>query len=159
MAIADYVGRTFDLLALRGAKATGDTLLSQSLFGPTAAGEVCTGAQKVSQRWAIKFLTRKGSRLFRPDDGCHFIDQARNAGFRTEVDVQIAFQMASADVDTQMRNEDTPDMNPEDRFDVSALLSITIRGDSLSLHVQITTAAGTTRRVILPVSLLPIALT
>jgi hypothetical protein len=64
MSASQYVGRVFDILALRGAVTRGSVNLSQTLFDATTSGEVCTGIQKLAQRWALEFLTIRGSMGF-----------------------------------------------------------------------------------------------
>jgi hypothetical protein len=48
MSASRYVGRVFDILALRGAVTRGSVNLSQTLFDATTSGEVCTGIQKLA---------------------------------------------------------------------------------------------------------------
>jgi hypothetical protein len=157
----DYINRKFDLLAYRGAEPVGDTLLSQTLFGTDASGEVCTGVQKLAQRWALHFLTIRGSMPFLPNRGTDFIKEARQNILRNETAVQLRFNVAAVKVRIDMQNEETDDMNDEDRLATpgSELLSIQLFDDRLNLRVKIMSLAGDSRKIILPIPFMPIATT
>ena len=156
-AAVKYLNRKFDVLAFRGAEPRGDVLLSQSLFGADVGGEVCTGAQKLSQRWALEFLTIRGSMGFHlADRGSDFIRWVKQGRLRTEFDVQAYFNFAAQQVRVNLLNEETEDMNPEERLRQATLLRIALFGDSLELYVSITSLAGETREVILPIAITPI---
>jgi len=152
----DYVGRIFDLLAFRGAERVGNQLLDQTIFGADASGEVCTGVQMLAQRWVLKFLTIEGSMTYLPDEGTDFIASVRRGELRTEADVEGAFNIAAVKVRTDLINEETDDMNDEERMGNAELLEIAIFDDMFSLQVEITSLAGTSRKVILPIPYLPI---
>lgn len=152
----DYLNRKFDVLAFRGAEPRGEVQLNQSLFGADVGGEVCTGAQKLAQRWALEFLTVRGSMGFHlADRGSDFLRWARQGRLRTEYDVQAYFNFAAQQVRISLLNEETESMNPEERLRRATLLRIVLFGDSLELYVNITSLAGDTRQVILPIPLTP----
>lgn len=153
----DYIGRQFDLLALQGAQQTGEVLLSQALFSPADAGEVCTGAQMVAQRWVLHFLTERGSMPFNEDDGTDFMTEAKSGVWQNEDDVQEAYDFAAADVALYMANEEDDSMHPGDRFDSAELLELALLpNNSVSLSIRINTQAGDSRQVILPIPFSPI---
>lgn len=152
----DYLNRKFDVLAFRGAEPRGEVQLNQSLFGADVGGEVCTGAQKLAQRWALEFLTVRGSMGFHlANRGSEFLRWARQGRLRTEYDVQAYFNFAAQQVRISLLNEETESMNPEERLRRATLLRIVLFGDSLELYVNITSLAGDTRQVILPIPLTP----
>lgn len=157
---SDYVGRQFDLLALQGAKPVGDVRLAKTMFSEQDLGQVCTGVQKLAQRWLLHLLTVKGSMPFNADDGTSFITDARSGRWRTEEDVQESYEFAAADVALFMTREESDDMHPEDRFQNAVLQRIAILPDrSVSLTIAINSQAGTSRKVILPVAFSPITTT
>ena len=158
MTLIQYQGRRFDLLALRGARATGDVLLSQTLFASGTSGEVCTGVQKLAQRWVLEFLTIQGSMPFLPTRGCSFLEELYTGQLRTETDVYQAFLSATLTINANLWAEETADMHPEDRFARAELLSVTLGTGYIKLHISITSQAGDSRGVILPVSLSPVRL-
>lgn len=153
---AQYQGRQFDLLVLRGAQPLGEVLLNQTVFGPESSGEVCTGVQTLAQRWTLEFLTIPGSMPFLPKRGCDFLSAFFGGQLRSELDVQQMFLVAAAQVRSKLSAEETDDMNPEERLDQAELTGVTITPESLNLAISITSLAGTARAVILPISVLPI---
>jgi len=157
----DYIGRRFDLLAYRGAAPVGDVLLRQTMFDADASGEVCTGVQKLAQRWVLHFLMIRGSMKFLPDRGTDFIKQARQNVLRDESMVQMKFNEAAVRARLDMQAEETDDMNDEDRLATpgAELISINLFDDQLSLVVSIFSLAGESRKIILPIPFMPIATT
>ena len=151
----DYIGRAYDLLALRGAQPIGEVLLTQALFDTQDAGQICTGAQKVAQRWVLRFLTIKGSKKFDQNAGCNFMLMVRRGALRTEADVFAQFSFSAMDVRQQMLAIETPEMHVEDRFASATLDSIVLSQTGISLHIVIRTLADTARAVILPIPILP----
>lgn len=157
--VADYVGRRFDLLVLRGAEPVGDILLRQTLFDQVSSGDICTGIQKLCQRWVLEFLTIAESMRFLPRRGCSFLAQARQGTLRTELDIIQAFLISSLAVTANLRGEETSAMADDERFDRADLTGITLAPGQFSLHIDIYSLAGTSRRVILPVDTVPLRLT
>ena len=156
----DYLNRRFDVLALQGAKSQGEVLLTQSLFSQANGGQVCTGAQKLAQRWALEFLTIRGSMPFHLSErGSDFMAWVRQGRIRSEFDVRAYFNFAAQQVRTNLVNEETEDMNPEERLRLATLIQIALFEDSLALYVNIVSLAGDTRQVILPISITPANLT
>ena len=154
-----YLDRKFDVLAFRGAQSRGDVLVNQSLFGADVGGEVCTGVQKLAQKWALEFLTIRGSMPFHLSErGSDFMRWVRQGRLRTEFDVQAFFNFAAQQVRVNLLNEETEDTHPEERLVRATLLRIALLGDSLELFVSITSQAGETREVTLPIAITPVNL-
>ena len=57
--IPKYIGRSIDVLAFRGGQRAGDVLLEQSLADQFSTGEICTGLQKLAQRFILALLTER----------------------------------------------------------------------------------------------------
>lgn len=153
---ADYIGRSFDLLALQGADPVAGVQLQQTIFGTASSAEVCTGIQKLAQRWTMKFLTIRGSMVYLPEEGTDFVDQVRRGELQHEADVLTAFNIAGVEIRTSMLAEETSDMHDEDRMGNAVLGTIGITGDWIILNVTLTSLAGASRKVILPIPYLPI---
>jgi hypothetical protein len=151
-----YIGRVFDLLALQGAAAIGEVQLQQTIFGLDASGEVCTGVQKLAQRWAMKFLTEVGTMLYLPNEGTDFVRLLRQGLLRDESEAQAAYIIAAVQVRTSMLAEEDDSMHPEDRMGNATLKNLAVSTDWLSLTVEIASQAGTRREIILPIPYLPI---
>jgi hypothetical protein len=152
-----YIGRVFDLLALQGAVRVGEAQLQQTIFGTDSSGEVCTGVQKLAQRWTLKFLTEAGSMTYLPNEGTGFVESVRTGQLHNETDVQSAFIIAAVQVRISMLAEENSSMNDEDRMGNATLKSLSISDDWISLTVDIASLAGVSREIILPIPYLPIA--
>jgi len=155
MSTADYIDRRFDILALQGATAAGKVQLKQQLFEP-GSGEICTGVQKLAQRWVLEFLTIRGSVTFQPLRGTNFMAIARRGGFRNEVDVIAEFNFAAVDVRRTLLNEQVDAMQDDERLERADLTNVAISAGQLLLTITITSQAGTSRKAILPIPTLPI---
>lgn len=152
-----YVGREFDLLAMQDAAPVGEALLAQTIFSNEDAGQVCTGVQKLAQRWLLHMLTDRGSMPYNADDGTDLLAEARRGVWRIEADVIESYDFAAADVALYMAREEDDSMHPEDRFDHDELLSVALLPySSVSLSVAIFSQAGDSRKVILPIPFSPI---
>lgn len=149
----DYAGRRVDVLALRGAQEMGEVQLQQTLFDEESAGEICTGIQKLAQRWTVEFLTEAGSMRFLPNRGCRFMTDVRFGRMHTEVDVETSFLFSMVPVGRNLQNEEDEEMAADERFASAELLAIVIQPGYLSLSVKINSQAGTSRKVILPLAI------
>jgi len=155
MSTAAYLNRRFDVLALHGALPVGKALLDRTLFSPAVGGEVCTGAQKLTQRWLLTFLTIRGSMTFAPERGTDFMLDVRRGGFRNEIDVILAFNIATVLVRQQLIAEEDATWHPEERYDKAELLRVILTGDTLAIYVRIWSLAGEAREIILPIATTP----
>lgn len=153
---ADYLGRRFDILAFSGVTETGDVLLSQTLFNNQHSGEVCTGVQKLSQRWLLEFMTRRGSMGFHLQGrGSDFLRWADQGTLRSEFDVRAYFNFAAQQVKTNLTAEDDDQTPDDERLSHSVLEQIAVQPGVLSLRIRIVSLSGDSRQVILPVALTP----
>lgn len=154
--VSDYLGRKVEVLAFPGARPTGSQLLTQSLLRPLEGGQVCVGVQKLAQRWLIEFLTIRGTMKYKPLRGSDFMAELRSQALRSENDVYAAFLAARGQVATNLRAEDLPEDPADERYADARLLSVTLRSDrTVVLTVDIMSAAGTARKVILPLTVGP----
>ena len=169
MSTADYINRDFDVLAFRDVQPTGEARLTQSLFNSNSArtifdaeigGEVCTGIQKLAQRWVLEFLTQRGSMGFHlATRGSDFTRWMRQGRLRTEFDVQAYFNFAAQQVRVNLINEETEDMHDEDRFSRVNLDRVVLFEGTLELYITLTSQAGESRQVILPIPIVPTNIT
>lgn len=153
--IEQYVNRRIDVLAFQGAAPRGEALLEQQLFGNTA-GEVCTGIQKLAQHWLLEFLTAAGSCRFLPDRGTQFMPRLVSGGLQHETDVQVEFNFAAATASRNLAVSEPANAPTDERLQSARLTSIVISAGSLILHVELTSQAGETRAIILPVPVAPV---
>jgi hypothetical protein len=148
----DYQGRTVDVLALRGQRPSGDTLLSMSLTDEESGGEVCTGATAVAQAFVLQFMREQGSAPYN-DDGCPFMTAARQGRILTETDVFQLFNLSAALVQRNMVNRELATDPDDERFSDAKLDAVTIVPGAVTMHITVTTKAGTSRKVIMPMPL------
>lgn len=142
----DYTGRRVDVWGYRGGY-TGE--LNADLFSQM----VCAGILCLAQRWVIAFLTEAGSLPFNPNRGTSFIPRLRAGELRSEADVSAAFLLALAEMVDQMDAEETDDTPDDERYASAELLEVgLLPNGKLSLTVSLTSVAGTSRTVLVPVS-------
>lgn len=150
--IENYAGRYVDLTAYQNAKESGKTLLSQEIFDNDGQGTICTGVQKVAQRFLIEFLTQKGSVTYFPDRGTTFIQQLRFGYLRTDQEIQTAFAEAASDIYKTLKDVESVNDPSDEKYRSAKLLSVATTSDSIQLTISISTEAGTSRQVILPIA-------
>jgi hypothetical protein len=149
--IADYQGRKFDILAFQPKSAT--TELAQTIAGDSSGGLICVGVQKLAQRWVLEFLTPAGSIPYKTDRGSSFIPDILSGVIRTDSDVAAFFSMASSQIKTNLTNEDALTDPDDEKFASVNLDGFSFSaGGKLILQVSIYSVAGTSREVILPIS-------
>jgi hypothetical protein len=147
--------RIYDVLALQGAKPMGEVRLEQILFTEAAAGQLCTGVQKLAQRFVLELLTEKGSMLYLPGRGTTFMIQFRQGYLRTETDVFIAFNLALNDLELSLTAEELATDPDDERYALATLDSVSILSGTIVMHVTLRSLAGTSRKVIMPISTTP----
>lgn len=151
-AAAAFAGRTFDVAAFRGQRASGEVLLASSLAGPGDGGEAITGVLKVAQWFVVEFLTAAGSLPYDPARGTGFVPALISGALRTETDAFVAFGFAVGTIRALAAQLEPAGAPADERFASAVLDSATIVPGSVSLHITLTTAAGTSRAILLPVA-------
>ena len=157
MATANYLGRKYDLLVLSAETVTDTGVLSQQLVDEKG-GEICAGIRKLSQRWVLEFLTELGSLTFATNSGTTFMTRLRKGLLRTEADVLAEFNFAAMRIQRQLRNEEESWMQDDERLDRAELQQLLLAQEEISLKIKITSVAGDSRQIILPISTLPVPL-
>jgi len=150
--VVDYIGRTVDVLAFQGAEPGAEVLTTQSLFSGNAGGAVVTGIQKLSQRFLMELLTESGTIAYLPDRGSLFMARLRQGRLRNRIDARTAFTAAVVQVRRNLRNEETDDTPDDEAFGGVELNGLSVTGDKLTLRITLRSLAGTSRQVILPLT-------
>ena len=149
MATKDYVGRTIDLWIFQKQE-TPSVPLAQSLFIPVP-GYICTGIEKLVQRWLLEFCTELGSFKFLPERGTNFFTAFKRGLLQSEVNILAEFGFAADRIFNTMLLS-IPESAPDDeRLDSAVLIETAILADQLQLTIAINSVAGTSRQVILPI--------
>lgn len=153
MSVADYVGRTADMLAFRALLPPlrgRDQLLAQELVRPGDGGLLVTGIEKLAQRVLLILLTKAGSRWYAPEEGTAFIADAQRGRWRTSADVEASFYAARLDVSRQVQAGETGDDPADERWGSLTLLGVVLAADRVSLRLRLVSAAGTEYKFITP---------
>jgi len=149
MATADYVGKTIDLWAFQQLKG-GSDLLEQSMLLPVP-GYICTGIEKLIQRWIVEFFTKQGSMPFQPTRGSTFMTAFSRGELQIEADLIAEFGFAAEQIFNTIVSATPENAPPEEVLQTAVLNEMSILADQIQLIVTITSAAGTSRQVILPI--------
>ncbi len=155
MAVADYLSRTFDLLAWRGAQLGIDTQVAGTLLDEESDGEICTGIQKAAQRYLIELLTPRASIHFYQNRGCDFLESVLFRSGRLSSDIFAAFAIAEVQIRTNLIADEI-DSDPDDeRYGSSQLLEVDLQATQLHLKIEYVSRAGTSLTFIAPLPIIP----
>jgi len=152
MSSTDYTGRTVDLFIAQGAEERGSREITTG-FALDGGGQVTTGVQKAAQFFLIVFLTERTTRAHDQSFGTRFVTQLRQTNANSPK-VRIAFQEAADDVLEQQQKYKSASAADDEIIGKIELLDFNSpQADTVELRIRITTLAGTSREVIVPVSL------
>ena len=140
---------TYDFYIFYGAGASGDRRISLVLGNP---GQQCTGVQKIAQTFTKLFLTDRGSVNGDPAMGTDFMSALRTGTIRDENTLQAAFQSAVIDVLNYVSQYQLDTTPADEQLTQAILVTWDLQPDRLSIKVALTSAAGTTREYVLPIS-------
>ncbi len=155
MAIAkvtqDYSTRTKDISILKKAdpKKYGPQPVSPK-FGQVSS--VCTGVQKLVQRYAIALLTNVGSQPVYPLFGTNLLTLLQGGNLVSTEQLKHYFNFANVDVvnsfnDYQKQNVDLPQ---DEQLASATLKDVIVLGDMVSLSILLVTAEGDAVDFVLP---------
>lgn len=152
--VLDYAGRLVDVLAFRGVfpQLRGrDQVLVQELARPGDGGMIVAGVEKLAQKVLLILLTEIGSRQYAPAEGTTFMLDARGGRWRTPADVSQSFYTARLDVSRQCRDSEATSDPLDERWGSLDLAGVTLAGDTVSLRLNLTSAAGSAYFFITPI--------
>lgn len=145
-----YIGRTIDVLAFRGGERYGNNQLTQTLADAVNTGEICTGLQKLAQRFIIVLLTEKGSVKYFPTQGTDFMIALGQGRVHNETDMRAVFGLAMQELTTQML-DDEADTDPDDeRFKEATLQALTVIPGYVNMTIAISSRSASAT-IILPI--------
>lgn len=148
--VQQYKGKTVDFLLYDGAQPAGDTQVIPALVQDGQSGALIAGPAKLAQRFLLELLTEKGSLAYDLNRGTFFITQIRSGIARTSADLFQIFASSELDLRTNLRLEDDASFPADERYDSSELLEASFIGDTISLRIKISSAAGDSREVLFP---------
>ena len=149
--VADYVGRTVDVVMYHGSALNEENQLLQSLGDSNGVGKICTGIVKLGQRFTLELLTERGSMQFLPTRGCTFMTEARLGYFRNQVNVLSALSRALVSIETNLRAEESDDDPDDERYGTVIVDSIEYTPGEVKLYLTLVSRANTAT-AILPIS-------
>lgn len=118
-----------------------------------SGGRVIAGVEKAVQFVILMLLTEKGSVPHDAEYGTRFLTSVRRANVN-ESQMQIAFRDAAQDIIGQQSRYASVDARDDEIVSDVTLEGLAVASPSdTSFTIRVTTPAGLSRRVILPVSL------
>ena len=118
-----------------------DGSVSQVLFDAASNGATATAQLKLGQRFVLHLLTPKGSVLYRPSQGCLFVQRLRQGRAFTERDVFAAFAASMADVRANMQGEEATTDPPAERFSRARITRIKVARGLAAMTVAVQSLA------------------
>lgn len=151
MSITQYVGRSYDVSLFYNARAEGRTAVSFALFGDQPT-QITTGIQQLAQRFVLHLLTERGSIATQPTIGSGLLIRIASGYIRSAADAKVAFYFAADEIEDAMLEEETADMQPDQRFARVELVSATLSGNNVLYNTRLYSRSGTSRELILPLN-------
>lgn len=149
--VADYQGRTVDVSAYQGMKAKGEVKLLSVLAEDGTGGRICTGIQKLVQRFIIELFTEKGSIPYMEQRGTGFMTEARLGYLRTQIDIFAAFSRALSDLKVSLSVAESSDDPADERFFHAEIISIEYAAGNAKIFTRIY-SLDSAAKAILPIS-------
>ena len=146
--------RTYDVAAFQ-APPTPTQQAPQQLWELSGNGHAVTGIIKLAQIVLLELLTVKGSQPFTPARGTSLLQFARQGRIRNEIDAHVYFQYAVGELEQNLATDVTSDTPDDERFAALDVLSVTFSFERVAYRLRLTSVAGDTRELILPVTALP----
>jgi len=150
--LSEYKGRTVDVAAFKGWELGKSAQVTQTLVLDGKGGELIAGIEKLVQRFTIELLTEYGSLTYLPRRGCSFISDSRTGMWQTSGDVSSSFATALLAVADNLSGEESTSDPTDERFSSATLESVALLGDSVTLHVNVVSMAGTTFTALMPIN-------
>jgi len=147
----DYTGRSIDLLIFQGVEESGSQQVSMA-FGDT--GYICTGIQKLAQKWTILFLADVGSKKYWQTEGTDILNAIRNSNIRTSQELIGHFNDAAFSVaETLTGDPDYTALEDDERLSRADLVNYVLdrEGGYLYLKVNLVSVSGNSREIKLPI--------
>jgi hypothetical protein len=153
--MATYDNRVYDFLALQNVQSSGDAQLGLELFTPTNSGLITTGVQKLAQRWLLEFLTESGSMPGLPTRGTNFMTLVKQGRLRTTAAITAQFHFAAHTARIALSQEENDSWTDDERIGEVKLQSLAFLPGYAKLYVSVSSRAGNTREIIMPIATLP----
>lgn len=133
----------------------GGGIMDASIIPNGTGGFGIAGYAKLVQRFLMELLTELGSVSFDSNKGTNFLTDARLGKWRTSRDVAQSFAAAELTARQNLKADETPTTPADEVYSSASLLSASVNGDQVVIHVQITNGAGQSGVQLVPISLIP----
>lgn len=151
MSAIDYVGRTADLLVFHSTDENVNLPVTQAIVpAGRYSGYLTTGIQKLTQKFLLALLTIRGSKQYKPLDGCQFMADVRRGRWRTVADVRQSFYSALVDVKRQLQLDENAETPEDEQYAEASLDDVKLTWPDASLTITLVSAAGTSRTFVAP---------
>lgn len=124
----------------------------QRLWGDDGGGRMLTGIRKLAQRFLLELLTIKGTIPFAASRGSDLLAFAKTGRIRSEVDAHMLFQYAVGQVEVNLRADELPTDELDEQYSSVSVTSVTFTPLKLIYRLTLTSRAGSSRVVTLPLS-------
>lgn len=151
--IADYVGRLVDVSLFQGVAEGRGNPLEMALLAVNEGGRAVAGTAKLAQRFFLEFMTEQGSIPQAPLRGSTFMYAARTGQLRTTSEAEQQFYLALDEITDNLIGEEEESIPDDEAFSAAELEEISLAAGYLTLRVRLTSVAGSSREVILPISI------
>lgn len=148
--IANYAGRTIDILAFDGLELNREVLLEQILAQPGQGGKIITGIQKLVQRFLLEVFKEQGSDPYSLR-GTQFMTEARSGFINSVSDIHGAFARAILTVNINLQAEENGTEPDDERFGSAEIEQVQFVAGVARIWVKLLSLEGEDRAVIFPV--------
>ena len=101
----------------------------------------------------MELLTEQGSILYAPERGTTFMTEARQGLLNTQLDVCGAFAEALEQIAVNLIGDEVATDPPDECFGNATINSIAVSPGLAKIYVTLTSQAGASRSVLIPISL------
>lgn len=148
--IADYVGRTVDILAFDGLELGKEVLLEQTLAQPGQGGKIITGIQKLVQRFLLEVFKEQGSDPY-SNRGTEFMTEARSGYMNSVTDIHGGFARAILIAGINLQAEEDGTEPDDERYESAEILQVQLVAGVARVWIKLLSLEGEDRAVVFPV--------
>lgn len=127
----------------------------QKLWELDGAGRAVTGILKLAQHVLLELNTVRGSHPFAPKKGTSLLTFVRQGRIRNEIDAHVFFQYSVGELQQNLIADELADEPADEKFSRLEVLSLTFTPVRLTYQLELTSRAGSTRELLLPVATIP----
>lgn len=137
--LSQHLGRVYDMVVWRPVVTAANKLqeLLPVLLDETGEAQICTGLQKLAQKFLIVLHTEKGTVPYRPDFGTDFIPNLRSGKVRQEADLMSVFTLAEIDIREVLKSLETDDTPADEKYSAAVVKGTLVTPGYAMLKVEL----------------------